>query len=128
MSISYDQDNIFAKILRGELPCDKVLETDHSLAFRDIAPLAPDHVLVIPKGAYICFEHFSKEASVEEMADFVHSVGEVVRLMGIDPGSGGGGYRLISNAGMDGGQEVPHFHVHVVGGRRLGPILAATNA
>ncbi len=123
MAYSYDPGNIFAKILRDELPCSKVLETEHSLAFHDIRPLAPHHVLVITKGAYVCFDHFSSEASAEEIADFTRAVGEVIRKSGADPGSGGGGYRLISNAGRDGIQEVPHLHVHVIGGRNLGRML-----
>lgn len=126
MPYSYDDDNIFAKILRGEIPNDTVLETEHSLAFRDIRPQAPEHVLVIPKGRYVCFDHFAQEATAEEIADFTRAVGEVCRKLGVAPGAAGGGYRLISNTGRDGVQEVPHLHVHVLGGRVLGPMLAHT--
>lgn len=121
----YDPTNIFARILRGEIPCDKVLETPHALAFRDIRPQAPVHVLVIPKGPYATFDHFALEASPEEQADFVAAIGKVCALLGIQPGAGGAGYRLISNAGANGVQEVPHLHVHVLGGRGLGRMLPA---
>ncbi len=120
---SYDKDNIFAKILRGDIPCDKVLETDHCLAFNDIAPRAPVHVLVIPKGPYVNFDHFAAEASAEEMADFVRAVGEVCSRSGAAQSAGGNGYRLVANSGPDGVQDVPHMHVHVIGGRRLGIMI-----
>ena len=123
MAYEYDQQNIFAKILRGEIPCSKVLETEHSLAFREIAPQAPEHVLVIPKGAYVCFDHFAEAASDAEIADFARAVGQVARDAGLTPGDGGDGYRLISNAGRHGAQQIPHLHVHVLGGRSLGHIL-----
>ena len=123
MAYHYDDQNIFAKILRGEIPNDTVLETDHSLAFNDIAPQAPVHVLVIPKGPYVCYDHFALEASDAEIADFNRTLGEVCRKVGVQPGEGGGGYRLISNAGEAGVQEVPHMHVHVLGGRPLGRML-----
>ncbi len=123
MPYEYDDQNIFAKILRGEIPCDKVLETEHSLAFNDINPQAPDHVLVIPKGAYVCFDHFADAASDAEIVDFNRAIGEVCRILGVKPGEGGGGYRLIANAGDNGVAEVPHLHVHVVGGRWLGRML-----
>ena len=116
MAYAYDDQNIFAKILRGEIPCDRVLETAHSLAFRDINPQAPTHVLVIPKGPYATFDHFAAEASDAEIADFVRAIGEVCRLTGIDSETGAG-HRLIANAGAHGVQEVPHLHVHVLGGR-----------
>lgn len=123
MPQAYDPNNVFARILRGEIPCDKVLETDHSLAFRDIRPQAPVHVLVIPKGPYITFDHFARGASPAEQADFVAAIGQVCALLGLQPGEGGGGYRLISNAGANGVQEVPHLHVHILGGRVLGRML-----
>jgi len=123
MPYQYDDQNIFAKILRGEIPCDKVLETEHSLAFNDINPQAPDHVLVIPKGKYVCFDHFADAASDAEIIDFNRAIGEVCRILGVKPGEGGAGYRLISNNGDNGVQEVPHLHVHVVGGRWLGRML-----
>ncbi|MEL6792050.1 MAG: HIT domain-containing protein [Pseudomonadota bacterium] len=124
MAYDYDDQNIFAKILRGEIPNKTVLETEHSLAFEDIAPQAPVHVLVIPKGPYVTFDHFAAEASAEEIADFTRAVGEVSRKMGVTPGAGDGGYRLISNAGDAGVQEVPHLHIHVLGGRRIGRMVA----
>ena len=114
--MAYDSENIFAKILRGEIPCKKVHETEHALAFHDINPLMPVHVLVIPKGAYINMDDFSTKASDEEIAGFIRAVGEVARMAGVVES----GYRLVSNAGPDAHQEVPHLHVHIFGGR---PIL-----
>ncbi|GAA4221171.1 histidine triad nucleotide-binding protein [Sagittula sp. NFXS13] len=119
MAHSYDDQNIFAKILRGDIPNDTVLETEHTLAFRDIQPQAPLHVLVIPKGPYVCFDHFAQEASDAEIVDYVRAVGEVCRMEGLEED----GWRLISNAGAHGVQEVPHLHVHVLAGRRLGRML-----
>ncbi|MEM8756134.1 MAG: histidine triad nucleotide-binding protein, partial [Pseudomonadota bacterium] len=120
MPYAYDDQNVFAKILRGEIPNKTVLETEHSLAFEDIAPQAPVHVLVIPKGPYVNYDHFAEAATPEEMADFTRAVGEVAKLCDVRPGDGKGGYRLISNAGDAGVQEVPHLHIHVLGGRRIG--------
>ncbi|WP_425074349.1 histidine triad nucleotide-binding protein [Sagittula sp. S175] len=119
MAHTYDDQNIFAKILRGEIPNNTVLETEHSLAFRDIAPQAPVHVLVIPKGPYVCFDHFAQEASDAEIVDYIRAVGEVCRMEGLEAD----GWRLIANAGENGVQEVPHLHVHVLAGRRLGRML-----
>ena len=124
MAYAYDPENIFAKILRGEIPNSTVMESEHSLAFRDINPQAPEHVLVIPKGAYVCYDHFALEASEAEIVDYTRMIGEVARELGVQPGVGGAGYRLLSNAGEDGVQEVPHLHVHLVAGRRLGRMLA----
>lgn len=123
MSYTYDDQNIFAKILRGEIPNTTVLETEHSLAFRDLYPQAPTHVLVIPKGPYVSYDHFAAEASDAEIADFTRAIGEVCRKEGVTL-SAGDGFRLISNAGTDGVQEVPHLHVHILGGRPLGRMLA----
>ena len=123
MAYAYDDDNVFARILRGEIPNRTVVETDHTLAFEDIRPQAPVHVLIIPKGRYVNFDHFAAEASDAEVADFNRVVGEVIRQTGVAPQGEGGGYRLLSNAGVDGVQEVPHFHMHVVGGRDLGRML-----
>ncbi len=120
MAHHYDDQNIFAKILRGEIPNDTVLETDHTLAFRDIAPQAPHHVLVIPKGAYATFDHFAAEASDAEILDFNRSIGAVCEQLGLTPGEG---YRMIANAGRNGVQDVPHLHVHILGGRVLGRML-----
>ena len=116
----YDDSNIFARILRGELPCDKVYEDEHVLAFRDINPLAPTHILVIPKGPYVSWDDFSREGSDEEIAAFVRAVGRIAREAGlVEPG-----YRLLANVGMNSGQEVPHLHAHIFGGGPLGPMLA----
>jgi len=116
----YDDSNIFARILRGEIPCSKVYEDEHALAFHDINPLSPTHVLVIPKGAYVSWDDFSARASDAEIAGFVRAVGAVAR----DSGLVGEGYRLLANAGLNSGQEVPHLHVHIFAGRPLGPMLA----
>lgn len=124
MAYAYDDQNIFAKILRGEIPNDTVLETEHALAFNDIAPQAPRHVLVIPKGAYVNFDHFATDASDAEIAGFTRAVGQVCAALGIQPGDGGAGYRMLSNAGDDGVQEVPHMHVHILAGRPLGRMVA----
>ncbi len=123
MAYNYDDQNIFARILRGEIPCNKVHETEHSLAFTDIAPKAPHHVLVIPKGAYVCYDHFAQKASEAEIVDFTRAVGEICGKLGVSPGDGGAGYRLIYNAGDDGLQEVPHLHVHILAGRNIGPLV-----
>lgn len=118
--LPYDEANIFAKILRGEIPCKKVYEDDFALAFHDIAPQAPVHVLVIPKGPYVAWDDFSANAPDALIAGFVRAVGKVARDLGLDVP----GYRLLANLGHDGGQEVPHLHVHLFGGRPLGPMLA----
>lgn len=123
MPYVYDDQNIFARILRGEIPSDTVLETPHSLAFRDIAPQAPHHVLVIPRGRYVCYDQFAQEASEAEIVDFTRAIGQVCAMLGIRPGEGGAGYRMIANSGQDGVQEVPHLHVHILGGRGLGRML-----
>jgi diadenosine tetraphosphate (Ap4A) HIT family hydrolase len=116
----YDDGNIFARILRGEIPSRPVYEDEHALAFDDINPQAPVHILVIPKGRYVSWDDFSERASAEEIAGFVRAVGKVAR----DHGLVAPGYRLLANAGMNSGQEVPHLHVHIFGGRGLGPMLA----
>ncbi len=119
-TLPYDPDNIFAKILRGEIPNKTVYEDEWALAFHDIAPLAPIHVLVIPKGAYVSWDDFSARASADEIAGFVRAVGHVARENGlVVPG-----YRLLVNLGMHGGQEIPHLHVHLFGGKPLGPMIA----
>lgn len=123
MAYVYDTNNVFAKILRGEIPCNKVLETEHSLALHDIQPQAPVHVLVIPKGPYVNFDHFALEASAEERADFVAAIGAVCKQLELQPGEGGKGYRILSNAGEHGVQEVPHLHIHIAGGRVLGRLV-----
>ena len=116
----YEPDNIFAKILRGEIPAKTVMETEHSLAFHDINPLAPIHVLVIPKGAFVSWDDFAAKASDAEIADFTRTIGKVAAAVGADAQ----GYRVLSNVGKRGGQEVPHLHVHLFGGAPLGPMLA----
>ncbi|MDP3338979.1 HIT domain-containing protein [Frigidibacter sp.] len=122
MSYAYDATNIFARILRGEIPNKTVLETPHSLAFEDIRPQAPVHVLVIPKGPYVSYDHFAREASEAEIVDFTRAIGEVCKMTGVALDAGNG-FRAVSNAGMDGVQEVPHLHVHIMGGRDLGRML-----
>jgi histidine triad (HIT) family protein len=115
----YDTQNIFAKILRGEIPNRTVYEDEWALAFHDINPQAPTHILVIPKGAYVSWDDFSDRASEPEIAGFIRAVGHVARENGlVQPG-----YRLLANAGLDAHQEVPHLHIHIFGGRPLGPML-----
>jgi histidine triad (HIT) family protein len=123
MAYSYDDQNIFARILRGEIPSETVLEREHVLAFRDVNPQAPEHVLVIPKGAYVCYDHFAAAASDAEIIGFTRAMAELCELLGVAPGAGGNGYRVIANSGRDGVQEVPHFHMHILGGRPLGRML-----
>ncbi len=118
MPAAYDPQNIFARILRGEIPNRTVLETEHTLAFHDIAPQAPVHVLVIPKGAYVTFADFAARATGAEIADFHRTCAAV-----IDGAHLTGGYRVISNADAHGRQDVPHYHLHVLGGHDLGPML-----
>lgn len=121
--MAYDSNNIFAKILRGEIPCDKVFENDYALAFKDIAPQAPVHILVIPKGEYESFDDFSAQATDEEIAGYIRAIGVVAREAGVVES----GYRILSNIGDEGGQEVSHLHVHIFGGRRLGSMIKPTN-
>lgn len=116
----YDPDNIFAKILRGEIPCNKVWENEFALAFHDIRPQAPIHVLVIPKGDYVSWDDFSARADDAMIAGFTRAVGEVTRLLELD----GPGYRLMVNMGGHGHQEVPHLHVHIFGGRPFYQMIA----
>jgi len=117
--MAYDDQNVFAKILRGEIPCTRVYESDHSLAFQDISPQAPVHVLVIPKGAYVSWDDFAANASAEERADYVAAIGATARELGVDAD----GYRLLANHGRNSHQEVPHLHTHILAGRPLGPML-----
>ena len=118
--MAYDPNNIFARILKGEIPCKKVYENEHVLAFHDINPQAPLHVLVIPKGAYVSMDDFSAKASSEEIAAFVRAVGDIARQQGVAES----GYRILANHGRDAHQEVPHLHVHIFGKRPLGRMLA----
>ncbi|WP_374283809.1 histidine triad nucleotide-binding protein [Novosphingobium sp.] len=118
-TLPYDPNNIFAKILRGEIPNKTVYEDEWALAFHDINPQAPVHVLVIPKGPYVSWDDFSARASADEIAGFIRAVGQVARDLGlVEPG-----YRLLANIGQHGHQEVPHLHVHIFGGRQLGLML-----
>jgi len=117
--MAYDDQNIFAKILRGEIPCDKVHEDDHTLAFKDINPLAPVHVLVIPKGAYVSMDDFSQKASDVEIAALIRAVGNIARDLGVSES----GYRIIANHGRDAFQEVPHLHIHIFGKRDMKGML-----
>jgi histidine triad (HIT) family protein len=121
MAYVYDTQNIFARILRGEIPNKTVAESTHTLAFHDIRPQAPLHVLVIPKGAYVNFDHFAAEASAEELVDFHRTAAAVCASLGIAPGAG---YRGITNAGADGMQEVPHYHLHILAGKVMGPLIS----
>ncbi len=122
MAYTYDDQNIFAKILRGEIPNTTVLETDHTLAFRDIEPQAPVHVLVIPKGAYVSYDHFAAQASDAEIVDFTRAIAKICQMEDITLDDNDG-FRMISNAGAHGVQEVPHLHVHILGGRRMGRMV-----
>lgn len=120
----YDDSNIFARMLRGEIPNDTVAQNDHALAFRDIRPQAPVHVLVIPKGAYVSYDDFAAHASDAEIAGFTRLVAEVARAEGLSLAEGGAGFRAITNAGPDGVQEVPHFHLHLLGGHPMGRMVS----
>lgn len=118
--MAYDKNNVFAMILRGEIPCEKVYEDEFALSFNDINAQAPVHVLVIPKGEYVSMADFSAVASPEEVTGFFQAVGETARLLGLEKD----GYRLIANTGSNAHQEVPHLHFHILSGRKLGPMLS----
>ncbi|MED5396523.1 MAG: Purine nucleoside phosphoramidase [Alphaproteobacteria bacterium MarineAlpha3_Bin4] len=117
--MTYDPENVFAKILRSEIPCDRVYEDDWALAFKDINPQAPVHILVVPKGEYVSSDDFAANASDAEIAGFFRAIGEIARLSDIV----NSGYRILANHGRDGHQEVPHFHIHIFGGRDLGGMI-----
>ena len=117
--MAYDRNNVFARILRGEIPCSKVHEDEHVLAFRDINPLTPTHVLVIPKGEYVSFDDFSEKASDAEIGAFCRAAGRIARDLGLAES----GYRILANHGRHAHQEVPHFHLHIFGGRDLGRMV-----
>ena len=121
--MAYDNDNVFAKILRGEIPCKKVHEDAHTLAFHDINPLSPVHVLVIPKGAYTSMTDFTANASDAEIAALFRAVTQVAEMVGVKDD----GWRMLSNIGVNGGQEVPHLHIHIFGGKRLGRMMPKEN-
>ncbi len=117
--MAYDRDNVFARILRGEIPCKKVYEDEHVLAFHDVSPQSPTHILVIPKGEYVSLDDFAEKASEAEMAALVRTLGQLARAQGVAET----GYRVLANTGAAAHQEVPHFHVHLFGGRDLGAML-----
>ncbi len=117
--MAYDRDNIFAKILRGEIPCDKVYEDEHAVVFKDIAPLAPVHLLAIPKGEYISFHDFSANASAEAIAGFYRAAYQAAEQLGLDED----GYRVLANTGAQAHQEVMHFHLHIFAGCDLGGMI-----
>lgn len=119
MSNNYDENNIFARILRGEIPCKKVFENDYALAFEDINPQTPVHVLIIPKGAYVSMDDFANNGSNSEIVGFIRALGATAAILGLPQN----GYRILSNIGNDGLQEVPHLHVHMFGGARLGKMI-----
>ena len=116
---SYDNNNVFANIIRGEIPCDKIYSDDDVFAFKDIAPAAPVHVLVIPKGQYVSFDDFVANAGADKVADFFTKVRQIASELGVDKT----GYRLITNHGSHANQAVPHFHVHILGGKNLGGLI-----
>jgi histidine triad (HIT) family protein len=122
MPYAYDDQNIFAKILRGEIPNNTVLETEYALAFHDIQPQRPVHVLVIPKGPYVSYDHFAKEATDAEIVGFTRAIGQVCDMMGVSINDGDG-YRLIANSGDHGVQDVPHLHAHIMGGASTGRMI-----
>ena len=116
--MSYDSSNIFAKILRGEIPCSKVYEDEKVLAFNDINPKGPIHVLVVPKQSFVSLVDFCEQAPAEDVSSFFRKVTELSHELGLNDQ----GFRMVANVGPDSGQEVPHFHVHLIGGKRLGPM------
>lgn len=118
--MAYDNENIFAKILRGEIPCKRVYEDDYVLAFNDISPQAPVHILVIPKGAYVSIADFSANGSTEEITAFWKALAHIAEENGLTES----GFRTIANTGLNGGQEVPHFHAHILGGKAIGPMVS----
>lgn len=118
--MTYDSNNIFARILRGEIPCSKIYEDEYVLAFPDISPKAPVHILVIPKGAYTDIADFGANASADEIAGFFRAVAKISADKNLVPS----GFRSIANTGLNGGQEVPHFHLHLLGGKSIGPMVS----
>jgi histidine triad (HIT) family protein len=117
--MTYDDHNIFARILRGEIPCAKVFENEYALAFNDISPKAPVHILVIPKGPFISLSDFAQKASAAEQSGFFAAISQIIADKNLDDT----GYRTITNTGLHGGQEVPHFHMHILAGKKLGAML-----
>ena len=123
--MTYDSSNVFAKILRQEIPCHKVYEDEFVLAFHDIQPKAPIHVLVIPKGSYVSSTDFYKHATADEILGYAKGISKTLETLGLEQGEG---YRLLSNSGPHSGQEVPHFHTHIFAGRPLGPMIGVSHA
>ncbi len=123
MEYSYDPQNVFARILRGEIPCKKVHETAHTLSFHDIAPQADVHVMLIPKGPYVSMDHFARDASAEEQLDFFKAFSELCDMLPVEKG-----FRAIANSREHSHQEVPHFHLHILGGHPLGRLLPDRHA
>ena len=122
--INYDKNNIFAKILRGEIPCKKIYEDEYVLAFHDINPQRKIHALVIPKGAYVNLDDFSSNASEKEIVGLIKGIGEVAKKLGVSESVKGKGYRSLANIGENGGQEVPHLHFHIFGGEKVGKMVS----
>ena len=118
--MAYDDQNVFARILRGEIPCTRLYEDEFALAFPDIRPAVPTHILVIPKGKYISIADFGASGSPAEITGFFRAVAHVAKMVGVEES----GYRILANSGPDSHQEVPHFHVHILGGTKLGPLLS----
>ena len=122
--MNYDKNNIFAKILRGEIPCEKIYEDEFVLAFYDVNPQKKIHALVIPKGEYVNLDDFSSKASEREIVGLIKGLGTVAKKLGVSEVVKGGGYRSLVNVGGDGGQEVPHLHFHILGGEKVGRMVS----
>ena len=122
--MTYDKNNVFAKILRGEIPCKKIYEDEFVLAFHDINPQKKIHALVIPKGEYVNLDDFSSKAAEEEIVGLIEGIAQVTKKLGVSEAAKGGGYRSLVNVGEDGGQEVPHLHFHIFGGEKVGKMVS----
>ena len=122
--MEYDKNNIFAKILRGEIPCKKIYESDYVLAFHDVNPQKKIHALVVPKGEYVNLDDFSSNATEKEIVGLIKGIGEVAKKLGVSEAVKGGGYRSLVNVGANGGQEVPHLHFHIFGGEKVGKMVS----
>ena len=122
--MEYDKNNIFAKILRGEIPCKKIYENDYVLAFHDVNPQKKVHALVVPKGEYVNLDDFSSNATEKEIVGLIKGIGEVAKKLGVSEAVKGGGYRSLVNVGANGGQEVPHLHFHIFGGEKVGKMVS----
>ncbi len=122
--MTYDKNNIFAKILRGEIPCKKIYEDEFVLAFYDINPQKKIHALIIPKGEYVNLDDFSAKANEKEIVGLIRGIGKVAKKLGVSEVAKGGGYRSLVNVGGDGGQEVPHLHFHIFGGEKIGRMVS----